>query len=174
MNLREVAGLATQSSNLKMADWSERAVDRVAALGAAGRVSPLGEHVFRWLYGRDPRSAVSVLDMLTAGLAVHRELSAVQREAVARYAMFEFAGGRCVTCKGTRGATLADEAKTYIVCPECGGSGLGKTTNADRASGMGVHRREYRRMEGPLEKALDWLREADRTVNAAVGRELGR
>lgn len=172
MNLREVAGLATQSSNLKMAEWSERAIDRVAALGAAGTVSPLGEQVFRWLYGGDPRSAVSVLEILTAGLSVFREMAAHQREAVARYAMVEFANGRCQTCEGVSVATLKDGRE--IVCHVCDGSGLRKVTNEARAAGMGVHRREYRRMESPLEKALDWLREADRVTNAAVAKELGR
>lgn len=173
MNLREVAGLATQSSNLKMADWSERAVDRVAALGAAGKVSPLGEQLFRWLYGRDPRSAVSVLEILMAGLAVHRHLTPRDREAVARYAMLEFSNSRCRTCEGAREAVLRDGE--VIVCHDCQGSGLATVTNEARAAGCGVHRREYRgRVEGPLEMALDWLREADRLTNAAVGKELGR
>lgn len=174
MNFREMVGLATQSSNLKMAEWSERAIDRVAALGKAGAISPLGEHVFRWLYGGDPYSAVTVQEILVAALYgnLGHRLSTDEALAVARYAMFEFSGGRCRTCEGARVAELANGE--IIVCHVCVGSGLAKVTNEARARGMGVDRREYRRMEGPLEMALDWLREADRLTNAAVGRELGR
>ena len=60
-NLRESVGRSTTSHNLGMSDWSERDIDRVAALGCAARFSPLGADLFRWAYAEDSHAAVRVL-----------------------------------------------------------------------------------------------------------------
>jgi hypothetical protein len=171
LNLREVAGVAVVSGNLGMAEWSERAVDRIAALGAAGKVSTLGESLWRWLYGGCHRSAEQVREILAAKLRAY-PLTAARRARIATYAMHEFSNQRCPLCHGAREATLADGK--VIVCEGCAGTGLNRFTNGDRARACGVHPRDYESVEKPLELALDLLRRADSITNVAVAIELER
>jgi hypothetical protein len=172
LNLREVTGVAVGSGNLGMAEWSERAIDRIAALGAAGKVSPLGENLFRWLYGGDRYSATAVRRQLV-GLLNSWPLTVEQKDGIASYAMHEFSNSRCKTCNGAREAKLKDGE--VLVCKACEGAGLAKVTNGARARGCGVDRRVYADLvERPLEKLLEALRHADVVTNVAVAIELGR
>ena len=50
-----------------MCDFTERAVDRVAALGAAGRISPLGVDVFRWAYAQDANAVATLVGKVKQG-----------------------------------------------------------------------------------------------------------
>lgn len=173
-NLREVAGHSCVSSNLGMADWSERDVDRVAALGAAGRISPLGVDLFRWAYANDHRAAARVLAMLVKALRGF-QLPLNFREYIAKQAMREFSEWYCLTCGGRSSVTLANG--TRIECDACKATGLRHYTNTERMQGCGFGSDRggaYNKVRYPLEKALELLRDADVVVNAALNRELER
>lgn len=163
------------SSNLGQSEWSERDIDRVAALGAAARISPLGADVFRWLYATDHTAAVRVRELLVEALVSLRNLSPATAERVAVQAMKEFGDWACPTCGGQKEVVI-DGLK--IVCADrprgCGGTGLRRFTDRERMIGVGVDRRAWRDLERHLDFAMDELRHADWMVNVQMNRQLER
>jgi hypothetical protein len=157
-----------------MCDFTERAVDRVAALGAAGRISPLGVDVFRWAYAQDANAAARVLDGLVALLSDKFPLSVSELQGVCIQGMTEFVHWACGTCGGRGQERLANGV--VIVCERCGGSGYRRYTNAARIRGAGFLRGvSYVRMvHRPVEAVLEALRGVDAAVNGSLNEELER
>jgi hypothetical protein len=173
-SLREIAGRSCVSSNLGMADWSERDIDRVAAMGSAGRVSPLGVDVFRWLYSQDPYAATRVLAQLSRTIREKHPMPASFADGIAKQAMREFGDQLCPTCAGRKEEVLANGVK--VVCPRCEGTGLRRYSNGARLRGAGFDEStNYRAVvHKPLEFAIDTLRHADNVTNAVLNLELER
>jgi hypothetical protein len=159
-----------------MAEWSERDVDRVAAMGAAGIVSAAGVDLFRWAYGGDARAAVRLCSTLMEIVRSKYELPLSFAEAICQQAMREFVGWYCPTCGGRGAVTLLDGQR--IECGDCHASGVRKYTDAERMVRCGFaadNRTTYTRViEGPLEMALGYMRRADLMVNQLLNEQLER
>jgi len=173
-NLRESVGRSTTSHNLGMSDWSERDIDRVAALGCAARFSPMGTDLFRWAYAGDPRAAVRVMVHLADEVRRSFRMPVAFVEGVCRQAMTEFTAWACPVCDGRKDVTLGNGVK--VVCDSCDGTGLRRYSNGDRrrGAGFGPGVSYARVIEQPLELAIAVLKREDGRVNAIVSLELER
>lgn len=171
-NLREVMGRSCVSTNLGASDFSERDIDRVAAMGAAAINSgsaALGTDVFRWLYSLDRYAALRVCIRLEAMLWKRRGVDGVRAKGIAQQAMLEFSEWACVSCGGRKEMVLDNGVK--IVCATCEGTGYRKYSNGDRVRGTG---QEYRAIASDLEWAIGELRAADTALNGRLNTQLER
>lgn len=168
-NLRELAGRSCLSTNLGMSDFSERDVDRVAAMGMAARRTALGTDVVRWTVAHDRYAALRVCKRLTVALQQERGMEAMAAVRVAQQAMLEFSEWACPTCGGRKEAKLV--TGVVIVCDTCEGTGYRKFSNADRVRGTG---QSYRSVAADLEWAIGELRSADTAANGRMNSALER
>jgi hypothetical protein len=171
-NLRELGGRSCLSTNLGMSDFSERDIDRVAAMGGAAAhsdVGALGTDVWRWMYSLDRYAALRVCKRLVVALQRERGVDAMVAVRVAQQAMLEFSEWACASCGGRKEMELDNGVK--IVCETCGGTGYRKYTNGDRSRGTG---QVYRAVAEDLEWTIALLRAADGLVNSRMNHELER
>ena len=173
-NLREVSGLSCVSPNLGMSEWSERAIDRVAAMGMAARDSMLGVEVFRWAYAGDIRAGMRLCRLLIVRLLVKHPEAGGSAEGVARQAMREFSDWACPVCGGRKEEVLANGVRiTCDIDGGCGGTGLRKYSNGERSRGSGVGRWTPQSNDW-LDFCLDLVRRGDSIANVSINLQLER
>lgn len=86
-------------------------------------------------------------------------------------ALSEFMGPQCSACNGAR--ELVTE-QLRVECESCGGSGLKRYSDWERASRMKMSLQKVRVLSGKLHWLAGELGSLDRAVNAVISEELER
>lgn len=132
-------------------------IDRVAALGMAGRRARIGALYIRLHAGQDGHAAGPLLAELAQSIRLRLRVPYSWRLAVARQALAEVMFAACQTCSG-RGHVTAGNGVRHD-CQACGGHRVAHYSDESRAAGIGVDLQSYRRLfASPLEAAIDRLR----------------
>lgn len=86
-------------------------------------------------------------------------------------ALSEFLGPSCSACNGAR-ELVADDLK--VTCESCGGSGIRRYSDFERARRMQMSLQRVRLLSGKLRWLAGELGSLDRAVNAVMSDELER
>ena len=166
-NLRE----AYSSTALAPLDWGvgERPIDRVAA---SGRCDATGLAVWKARYQHES-SAYN--DAIAGLLKDYRERfrgdSADIAKRVVTQALDEFLFPFCSMCSGAK-EVIVD--KLRVICPKCGGSGVKRYSDSDRARQMRLSWGLTKKLAHKLRWAHERLSDLDRSVNAEMAFQLER
>ena len=139
--MKQSVGLACSSSNLFWRDYQVGDVDRLTALGFAGRLSPLGAEMYRLLICQDQSSFDRALNLLAAALIppashAHLKLPRQWREAVAKQTIIEFVQPYCRICCGA-GQQVAQNG-VLVSCTGCAGHRYHRYSDEERAKNIGI------------------------------------
>lgn len=147
MGLREAVGMALTSSDLGEKDYRETDIDRVAALGKAGK---LGRLLWHWKYGGDEHGKQAAFNLLVRRAAKRLKIRHVGEDGRDEYetlrracshVIAEWLSPNCPQCKGAREIV----SKTLTVCPTCEGSGLRRYSDIERATAIHIDVVHYRK-----------------------------
>ncbi len=159
--MREQLSYDIAHGNLTHNPREETACDRIGALARADR---LGALLWRITGNMDPKAFIEAQSMLSAMIQAPLR--------VCNKAMQEWLVTLCGTCNGRTFVT--DEAGVRTTCHECGGSGRGRHSDAERMHALGVSRAEYLTLAHLFDAAHATLSAADAKVGGQVARQLGR
>lgn len=167
-NLRE-AYAATSMASLEWNAERERAVDRVAA---AGRCPTLGLNIWKARYLLEGKAYQDALN----GLRLHfQERYRAEGQDMTRrlvdQAFHEYMSDKCKTCLGAK-EVLLNELK--VSCETCGGSGIRRYTDFERARTMQISMQKVKSVSHKLAWLLGELAGMDKQVNAIISAELER
>lgn len=167
-NLRE-AYAGTVLASLEWSPERERAVDRCAA---AGRADELGVLLWRSRYCNESAAYVKARGLLVR-LYLQRYKSEKPETAlkVVEEALSEWLGPACSSCNGAR--ELIHEG-LRITCNSCGGSGLKRYSDFERAGRMKMSMAHVRLLSHKLTWVAKELGSLDRAVNSVIATELER
>lgn len=167
-NLREALA-ATSVASLEWSEERERAVDRVAA---SGRAPALGVQLWKARYMLE---AKAYQDARRGLIRLFLERHPAEKPSIAEKcvdeALSEFLGPACSSCSGAR--ELVTE-NLRVVCEACGGSGLRRYTDWERASRMQISLQWVRTLSRKLSWLAGELGSLDRAVNSVISDELER
>lgn len=167
-NLRESLAATTHAS-LEWSEERERAVDRVAA---SGRVPGLGLLIWKARYMLESRAYQDA----TKGL-LKRYLSRYRNESeeialkCVEQALSEFLGSYCQACTGSREITVG---ALRVPCSDCGGSGVKRYRDTERAGRMKLSLAQVRLLGHKIEWLQNEIGTLDRQVNEVMAHELER
>ena len=134
--IEERVGRALVSSHLEEVFSRLTDLDKVAALGMAGRKSRVGALFIRFAVAHDPNAYKPLVRLLSRGRGrLH--------ECIAEQAIRELCKPACRTCDG-RGRIESGAALIWE-CPACQGSGVHRHSDGERAAALGMGIRDYRR-----------------------------
>ncbi|KAA1013010.1 hypothetical protein FVF58_09475 [Paraburkholderia panacisoli] len=121
-----------RSSNLAWNEREEKAIDRLTAIGMSDQ---LGAALFRFKFGSDAFSGKRAIHLLAhkAKCNLGVELSYATKLATA--CIKEFVLDNCVPCNGTG---LILNGARYDKCGKCGGSGVKRHSDSERALAAGL------------------------------------
>lgn len=119
--------------------WSELRTKPVELVAAMSGATGLGSDLFR-MRGYDRAAAHRAVLVLArkAWRAGHRKklpISDAQARALAMAALIELAAPHCRTCRGAR-VSIVEELK--VECPTCGGHGVHRYSDHERAALCGI------------------------------------
>jgi len=149
--IREKIATDVRSSNLAWNEREQKAIDRITALGMS---DALGSALFRFKYAHDRQAGERALHLLAhkARCQMGGELSYARKLATA--CIKEFAFDNCGTCHGTG---YTDESSHTSRCNKCGGTGVKRYSDTERALAAGLpvegfskHQRNFDRVMGCL------------------------
>ena len=161
----EKLGRATQTSDLgDRVGVYEVDVDRVGALGIAGKETPLGAAIIRWVAAMQDTAYLSVVELLMVSIETRfGRANPNATLSVALQACREFSNWGCTECAG-RGELVSGTGVRFV-CPMCEGSKLKRYRDQDRADAMKTSLADYRRVHAKrLSWALDELHRHDHEV----------
>ena len=163
---------ALASTSLAGLGWSEdreRAVDRVAA---SGKAPTLGLQIWKARYMLESKAYQDAIKGLTAHyLARYRAEQPDIARMVVEEVLSEFMGPSCVSCNGARELVEGD---LRVTCESCGGTGLRRYSDAERASRMKLSYARVKSLSHKFQWIMGELGGMDRTVNEIIAWELER
>lgn len=168
MNLRE-SFASTHHANL---DWNpnhERAIDKVAA---SGLCDELGVLLWKAKYMSESeayKKARRILINLHSQRFVHVAMGLV--DAIVEQCMREYVGDMCPWCKGAKEIIAAERR---VACDACGGHGVKRFTDNERAVGMKVALGHIKRMGRQFEFLHGEINKQDSAVNGELIKQLER
>lgn len=127
---------STYASSLAWDENQESQVDRVAAIGMAGRGNELGSAMLR-VEALDPVAMRQVVLIVIRRLVHVHRITRGAGERIALAAVREIMLPWCPQCGG-RGE-LHNEGEAVISCQQCSGIGLHRFSNRERAELAGAH-----------------------------------
>lgn len=163
--IREKLGRATQTSDLgDRPGVYEVDVDRVGALGMAGKETPLGAAIIRWVAAQQDAAYLSVVELLVVAIEGYfGKADARATLRVALQACREFADWGCLECNG-RGELVSGTGVKFP-CPRCGGTKIRRYRDQERADAMRVSIADYHATHAKrLSWALDELHRHDHEI----------
>lgn len=149
MGIREQVGQAVNTSDLGEDDRYTTDVNRVAALGQAGK---LGRLLWHWKYGRDETCAMPAFNLLVRRAAKRLRIRHAGEAGKADYetlrhvcaqVLQEWLHPHCRACNGAQQAV--NERGVMTACPSCGGSGVHRYRDADRMRAARLGQHDYER-----------------------------
>lgn len=172
-----LASVLSGLSSLQEDDYRERPVDRLHALASAARdshLSALGLSIIALKAANRPDEYVRSVDRLAYFLCRMRNRpNAEMRLRIARQAVMEHVVDFCPTCKGTGEIPAQDDlegAQRMKPCPECGGHGKRRYSDAERMDALGV--KSLRDTERWMAEALGWIALAENEAVKSAARLL--
>jgi hypothetical protein len=126
--------LATDVRSTNLA-WNEREVKSIDRITALGLSDPLGAALFRFKFAADAFAGKRALHLLTHRSAQRLKVELGYARGLAAAALREWLLDTCETCNGTG---LVAVVGRHDKCPKCGGSGVRRHTDAERAIAAGV------------------------------------
>jgi hypothetical protein len=169
--IHERVGRAIGSSHLEQ---SEAAcdIDKITALGMAGRRSRIGALLLRFLAGQDEFAFRPLVGAVVSTIRA-RSLPFDRRVSIALQALHEVVDERCSVCHG-RGHIQAGNGVIHV-CWSCEGVGVNRYSDRARARFYRVNLTIYReRYEGPTTRAVSLLRKEFETVGQVAREKLRR
>lgn len=121
-----------RSSNLA---WNEREVKSVDRLTAMGLSDPLGAALFRFKFGSDAAAGKRALHLLANKSAQRLKVELTYARKLATAALKEWLLDTCETCHGSG---LVPGIGRHDKCPKCGGSGVRRHSDTERALAAGL------------------------------------
>lgn len=145
MGIAERLACAVQDDDLGWSELQTKPVEYVAALSAA---SSLGSDIFR---ARDHdafalRRAVLLLakKAMDAGMKAKLPLSRAMAQEMAVSVLMELLHPKCRTCHGS---AVAIVGTLKVQCPTCGGTGIHRYSDKERAKLSGIKYDEWAKFE---------------------------
>jgi hypothetical protein len=132
MGVKDQVVSATQSSNLRWEADFVRAVDRLTALGLS---DPLGSALWRAKYCRDVAAGRRAILLLTKKVEARLRVDRNYAEKLSGAAFKEWMLDACDACGGCGSITEGAHVST---CSRCGGSGLKRYRDTERALAAGL------------------------------------
>ena len=168
-NLRE-AYAATAMAGLEWNEDAEKAIDRVAAAGFA---DALGIALWRSKYLNESKSYHDATKLLVTryreGWSRFETQGVV--EAIVDQVLHEHLSGMCRVCNGAKELIVGD---LRVICTTCGGVGVRRFSDTERAQTMKLSIGRVTR----LGRAMQWLAgvvsASDRAVNSVMVEQLER
>lgn len=148
-SIEERVGRALVSNHLETSSSRTTDLDKVAALGMAGRRSPIGALFIRFLVAHDARAYEPLVRLLSA------KCRSRFRERIVKLVIEELCKPQCRTCDG-RGRIEAGAALVWA-CPTCQGVSVHRYSDGERASALGMRIRDYRALAAQSVKELHEL-----------------
>lgn len=139
--MRESLANAITSSHLQDKEW-ETPLDKIKALGYAGKDHPIGTEAIHLIDALQPKSYNQLVILLAKRanakftLKSSRQLTIKMCQQVIKEASFRF----CHTCAGRREVNAGE---LVIICDACKGSGLHRYTDISRAQSLGLDLQIY-------------------------------
>lgn len=141
-----------RSSNLAWNEREQKSIDRITALGLSDR---LGAALFRFKYGADAFAGKKAVHLLAHKITCNFGFVQTYAAKLAEACIKEFVLDNCVTCNGTG---LVMSAGHSDKCPKCGGSGVKRYTDTERALAAGL----------PVESWSKHAKNFDRTMTCMM------
>ena len=166
-NLRE-AFSSTHHANL---GWQEHeaAIDRVAA---AGRAERIGVCLWKARYMLEAWAYQESNNLLLKRfISRYKAEDAGVAQKIVSQALQEFLLSFCSTCLGAK-ELIDDDLK--IICEDCGGSGVKRYTDRERARSMQMSLQRYRSVSHKLAWVQRLINEEESRVNYVLNVELER
>jgi hypothetical protein len=153
--IREKIVSAMQSKNLAWHAEFERAIDTLTAVGMS---DALGSALFRLKYCNDRGAYQSALALLAKEGATRLRVMPGYARKLAKVAIKEWALDADPHCHGSGVFTKANGVE--VECPKCGGTGMRKWEDHERASASGIpveawpkHQRNFQKIGECLSRA---------------------
>lgn len=174
-----LAHCLTGPVNLDEQEARERPVDYIHAMAMAQQVTvhrthhdahlaALGLSWYALKGANRPDAFQDVLDRLAACLLWSGgRMSRKDRQKIAHQAVMESLVDSCPTCAGTGEIKAYEEiegTQRMKQCPECGGHGKRRYSNAERIAGLEINPTELVKYERKLSEALGYLAQAEKEV----------
>lgn len=115
-------------------------IDKVHALGAASIGVSIGADAIHFIDALQPKSYYTLLDGLVKSASKRFKCERSMLEKLCALVIKEAALKSCLTCLGAK-EVMAGERK--ITCQTCGGSGLHRHTDRERAAALGLSEETY-------------------------------
>jgi len=139
-------------------------VDRVAAMASGNR---LGSLLWRFGPGVQPAWGRTIVLILARRVVRRHRIGYALARRVAGCALLEHSRPQCMTCNGARellGANLR------VTCPDCGGTGLQRYSDAARRAQIGTY---GARIDAAMLGCHSWMADALGSFLAATAGKLG-
>lgn len=151
----------TQAKTLAWDENYEKPVDRIVAIAHATRRNPMGGLMLR-IEALDASSLRKVILLITRSLARTHNINRSHGERIAVAVLMEIMQPGCPYCGGK--GEIHPEAEAVTSCSSCGGTGLHRYSNTDRA-GMAGGKFNAKAYEAALNQARDALVKVVRAAN---------
>ena len=170
MSLREQVAYAISKGNLTQNEREETSADLIGALAMA---DPLGAALWRVTGNLDPVAFRRARALLREHLANGNDYTPrPQLDDVAQIAMEEWLACLCHACNGR--AFVVNAAGVRSTCPECHGTGRGRSTDAERMRRLRVGNATYSKLVAVFAEAHAILNRADSRVSRQISEQLER
>jgi predicted RNA-binding Zn-ribbon protein involved in translation (DUF1610 family) len=163
---------ATFTGSLAWQEHEERAVDRVTAIGFAGRgrdarmaaQKDFGVTMLR-VEAQDPMAMRKIILLVVRRLNHKFRITRGFAEKIAFAVMHEYLRTNCPACGGK--AEIRQKGGVTLICPQCNGSGLHRYSDMDRARlvGGGYNKAAH-------ENALAYVRDSLNDVVVNINKRL--
>ncbi len=147
MGIRDNTASAMQSSDLEDDSRFTTDINRIAALGKAGK---LGRYLWHWKYGKDGACAAPALNVLVRRAAKRLKIREVGEQGRIEYAILrraciqmlhEWMSPHCRKCNGAK--EMIGERGILVQCDACQGSGVRNYPDEERIDALKIERKLY-------------------------------
>jgi len=166
MGFPERLAQACVTSDLGAKDEQIRSVEHVAALSGA---SGIGSDLMR-AKDYDVTALRRAILILARHARQSMRLSMEPSKWLATAAILEVMHWQCRSCNGASEQRLDG---IRMICPACGGVGVHRWTDSERARAAGVPRDSWHAWARKYEQVLKWARARDSETVGDAGRKLG-
>ena len=168
MGIDDIIAMALSGTSLAWLDHKQMPIELIAAM--SGTSSLASDLLRARLHDRTAlRRAILLLANLAykTGKRKRLHLSHDQAKTFAAAAIMELLNPNCRTCGG---ATLVLENSLKLECPTCGGTGLHRYSDNDRAGHCNTDTAKWRRWERRYEMVICLARAADNAAERIIAK----